>query len=58
MVLGIESPSVWLAYVLSVASAAVCVVYGILTWNKGDEPPHQEEMDWAKEEKNKVETSL
>lgn len=58
MVLGIESPSVWLAYVLSLASAAVCVGYGIVNWNKGEEPVQKEDVDWAKEEKSEVEETL
>lgn len=58
MVLGIESPAVWLAYVLSLASAALCVVYGIVNWNKGEEPVKKEDTDWAKEEKTEVEDAL
>ena len=58
MVLGIESPAVWLAYVLSLASAVVCVVYGIVYWNQGEEPVKKEDVDWAKEEKAEVEDSL
>ena len=58
MVLGIQDPSVWLAYVLSLASAGVCVVYGIVNWNKGEEPVQKEDVDWAKEEKTEVEDAL
>ena len=58
MVLGIESPAVWLAYVLSLASAVVCVVYGIVYWNQGEEPVKKEDVDWAKEEKQEVEAAL
>jgi len=58
MVLGIESPAVWLAYVLSLASAVLCVVYGIVHWNKGEEPVKKEDVDWAKEEKTEVEDAL
>ena len=58
MVLGIESPGVWLAYVLSLASAAACVVYGIANWDKGEEPVQKEDVDWAKEEKTEVEDAL
>jgi hypothetical protein len=56
--LGIESPSVWLAYVLSIAGAVLCVGYGIVNWNKGEEPVKKEDVDWAKEEKTEVEESL
>lgn len=58
MVLGIESPSVWLAVLLSLGSAALCVAYGIVNWNKGEEPVKKEDVDWAKEEKTEVEGTL
>lgn len=32
--LGLTDASVWLAYVLSILSAAACVVYGLVNWNK------------------------
>ena len=57
-VLGIENPGVWMAYVLRLASAALCVGYGIANWNKGEEPVKKEDTDWAKEEKTEVEDAL
>ena len=57
-VLGIENPGVWAAYVLTLASAALCVGYGIANWNKGEEPVKKEDVDWAKEEKSEVEDAL
>lgn len=30
---GIPDPQIWLAYLLSIMSAALCVIYGILNWN-------------------------
>lgn len=33
--LGIESPGIYLAYLGSILSAVLCVVYGIINWNKG-----------------------
>lgn len=48
--LGIEDGWVFLAYALSITSALLCVVYGILSWNRGDEPVKQEDEQWAKEE--------
>ena len=57
-VLGIEDPGVWLAYVLSLAGAALCVGYGLANWNKGEEPVQKEDVDWAKEEKTEVEDAL
>jgi hypothetical protein len=58
MVLGIESPAVWLAYLLSIGCAVLCVGYGIVNWNKGEEPVKKEDVDWAREEKTEVEDSL
>jgi len=58
MVLGIESPAVWGAYVLSLLSAVACVVYGVVNWNKGNEPVKKEDADWAKEQKAEVEDAL
>ena len=58
MVLGIQDSGVWLAYVLSLASALLCVGYGIVNWNKGEEPVKKEDVDWAKEEKTEVEETL
>lgn len=31
--LGLESGAIALAYVLSVSSSALCVVYGVVKWN-------------------------
>ena len=35
--LGLPDASIWLAYVLSVGSALLCVIYGIVNWNKGND---------------------
>lgn len=32
--LGLPDASVWLAYVLSIGGALLCVVYGLVNWNK------------------------
>lgn len=50
-VLGLPDPGVWLAYVLCIASALFCVVYGVLNWNKGDEAIRPEDIRWVKDEK-------
>lgn len=36
MVLGIEDPWIWGGYLLLVISTLLCVVYGLINWNKGD----------------------
>ena len=50
MYLGIEDFWVFLAYLLSILSAVICMVYGVLTWNRGDEPVMPEDLTWAQEE--------
>lgn len=48
---GIEDPQVWLAYLACVSGAVFCVLYGIVNWNKGDNPVHVEDKKWVGEEK-------
>ena len=44
------STSILLAYILCIASTILCVVYGLITWNKGDSEVTEEDKAWAKEE--------
>jgi len=55
--LGIEDSYVWAAYLLCIASALLCVIYGLITWNRGEEVVEQEDIRWAAEEK-KVEEEI
>jgi hypothetical protein len=55
--LGIEDPWVAAAYILCLASAVLCVVYGLFTWNRGEEAVEPDDVHWAEEEK-KVEEEL
>jgi hypothetical protein len=55
--LGIQDPQIWMAYVLTIASALFCVIYGIMNWNKGDEPVYPEDEKWVKDQTS-VETDL
>lgn len=55
--LGIEDFWVWSAYVLSLLSTVLCIVYGAVTWNKGETAASNETADWAKEE-DKLGTEL
>lgn len=46
--------NILMAYVLTLLSFVLCVVYGILNWNKGGEVSEEEareEETWDKEEK-------
>ena len=58
MILGIHDPCIAAAYLLSIAGSLVCVAYGILFWNKDDEPAKREDVQWAKEEKEEIEAAL
>jgi hypothetical protein len=52
--LGIDDPGIYLVYVLTVASALLCVWYGIANWNKGTENEDEEisaEIKWETKEK-------
>lgn len=55
--LGIEDKGVLLAYFLCIASSLLCVIYGLFSRNRGDEPIKPEDLKWASEEK-KVEDDL
>jgi len=54
---GIEDTYVWLVYLLCIASTVLCVIYGLITWNRGDEAVEQEDIQWAAEEE-KVEEEI
>ncbi len=56
-VLGIEDPGVWSVYLLCIASALFCLIYGWINWNKGDDPVYPEDKKWVEDEK-KVEEAL
>ncbi len=58
MLLGIQDPWVWTAYLLCILSTLLCVVWGIINWNKqGSEEPPEEVRKWAEEE-DQVEQEL
>jgi len=49
--LGLDDPSISLAYVLCILSTLLCLVYGARNWNKGDEPVLAEDKKWVEDEK-------
>jgi len=55
--LGIEDPYVLAAYLLCLASSLLCIIYGLVTWNRGEQAVQQEDIRWAAEEK-KVQQEL
>ena len=58
MMLGLADPWVAAAYWLSIASAVLCLGYGVVNWNRGDEPEQEEDVRWAREEKEDIESKL
>lgn len=48
--LGIEDKWVALAYLLCLAASALCITYGLLRWNQGDEPIEEADQRWAEHE--------
>ncbi len=48
--LGIQDGFVLAAYLLCILSSLLCVVYGVIMWNRGDEPVESEDITWAAHE--------
>ena len=55
MIFGIQDPVVAGAYLLALLGMLACVIYGLLNWNRGDEPTKPEDVSWAREEKEQIE---
>jgi hypothetical protein len=61
VVLGISDPWISAAYVGCILATLLCVVYGIINWNKGDEGEEEqisEEIAWHDKEKEMEEKEL
>jgi len=59
--LGIEDPWIWGVYILCILSALLCVIYGIINWNRGGEEEAQEiveEAAWEMKEEEMEEKEL
>lgn len=50
--LGLGDIWIFLAYVLCICSAILCVVYGFMKWNEDSDKLTKEDMDWLEEEKH------
>ena len=49
---GISGLGCWLAYLFCILSAILCIIYGIVMWNRGIEKEDEAEIiKWAKEER-------
>ncbi len=49
--LGIDDPYVLLGYLLCIAAVLLCVIYGLVNWNRGAEDTDADDVRWAAEEK-------
>jgi hypothetical protein len=50
---GIEDPVIYIGYLLTVLSLILCIVYGAINWNNGEEPEKTEleiDMQWEEKE--------
>jgi hypothetical protein len=59
--LGIDDPWVWGVYLLCIFSTLLCVIYGIINWNRGGEQESQqieEEAAWETGEEEMQEKEL
>jgi hypothetical protein len=54
---GLEDGWIIAAYVACLASTAICVIYGVICWNRGGEEVAPKDIEWAAEEK-KIESEL
>lgn len=55
--LGFKDPWITAAFILCILSTLLCVVYGGLNWNKGDEELSNDDKKWAEDEE-KLEQEL
>ena len=50
---GIDDPGIFWAYLLVILCILFAVVFGIVTWNKGQEPDEEslkKDLEWEKQE--------
>lgn len=60
-VLGINDPWIWGVYLLCIFSTLLCVIYGLVNWNKGAELEAveiSEEVAWEAKEEEMQEKEL
>ena len=53
IVLGINDPWIWGVYLLCIISTLLCIIYGLMNWNKEGEAEEEEiaeEAAWEKKE--------
>ncbi len=53
--LGIDDPWIWGVYLLCILSTILCISYGIVNWNKGEESEMKELLEEAAWEAQELE---
>ncbi len=59
--MGINDPWIWGVYLLCIFSTLLCVIYGLINWNKGGELEAveiSEEIAWESQEEEMQEKEL
>ena len=59
--LGINDPWIWGVYLLCILSTLLCIIYGLMNWNKGGEAEEKEiseEATWEKKEEEMEDKEL
>lgn len=49
--LGIDDPYIWMAYLLCLASTALCVIYALIARRRGEVRPDADDIRWVTEER-------
>lgn len=55
--LGMGDYQIFTVYVLCILSAVLCIAYGLIKWNKGEDPTNKEVKEEEEWEKKEVEIS-
>ena len=50
-VIGLPDPGIWLAYLLSLAATALCVIHALVRGRKADSEPTPVDAAWVAHEK-------
>jgi hypothetical protein len=61
IVIGINDPWIWGVYLLCILSTLLCVIYGLVNWNKGgeiEEKEISEEAAWEEKEEEMQDKEL
>lgn len=57
MLLGLSDVWIFLAYLSCILVTAICIIYGLVNWNKGAEKESkqiEEELEWEAKDEEKV----